>query len=324
MERIPIIRLLLLTVALISLMIGCGGDKGTETSKDNEKKGDQGSGAQGSGEKAGDLATFLSGKQISFSVRDPEAPVEVPEQTMLVQFDADGTLTIGTVLKGKAVAVTDNKPPFKVDGLKVTMPDPFKKGEISMTFSSANPKAGDKFTIHEPGNPQAGEKTISAIEKAGKLEMMALPANPEPGDPDPEGIDGNPAFGIGPNGGVAKSKHPSFMAHNWKTDQFSRGPKHIAAFGKDGTLTITPDKGKPAKGTWEVAGAVITLTYPNAETGKEQSLKYRFLFGGSEVESSDGGVEKFETLNLVPELGKNHPGISYQRPLPSDGGRSKK
>ena len=58
--------------------------------------------------------------------------------------------------------------------------------------------------------------------------------------------------------------------------------KQTATFDKTGALTITPKKGKPIKGTWAVAGAQITLTYPNPETGKEQAMVYKFTFGGSE------------------------------------------
>jgi hypothetical protein len=313
-------------LAIFGLLLGCGGDK------DTKEESGGGSGAQGGGEKATDLAKFLPGKRISFTVREPDDPPEVQDNiatsTMLAQFELDGTITMGAVFEGKTLAVTDKKLTFKVDGLKVTLPNPFEEGEATMSFSSANPKVGDKFTIGETGGPKGMEATISAIEKGGKLELMAMPqtgfGQPEPGEPNPEAIggagggiigpDGAPAFGMGPNGEFAKSKHPAFMAHTWEPDRFSRNPTQPAIFGKDGTLTIRLVNGKTAKGTWEVAGPVVTLTYPNAKTGKEQSLKYRFLFGGMEIESSDG-VEKFETLNLVPAPGQKHPKIDYQRPV---------
>ena len=242
---------------------------------------------------------------------------------MLFQFETDETITMGVVANGKPVAFTGKKPTFKVDGLKVIMSSPAKKGDATITFTSASPKVGDKIVFWEPGEKKDEETTISAIEKAGKLEPMASLANPEPAQPNPEGL-GGPAFGIGPNGESAKSKHPTFMVHTWNTAPFSRGAKHTAVFGKDGTLTITPAKGKPAKGTWEVAGPVVTLTYPNAETGKVQSLKYRFLFGGEEIEGDDGKSEVFECLYLMPKPGEDHLGISYQRPLPSDDGGTAK
>ncbi len=299
-------------LAIFGLMLGCGGDE------DSKEESGDGSGAQGGGEKATDLAKFLPGKRISFTVVNPEAPPKFRETTMLVQFELDGTFTVGTVDDGKAVAIPGpvEKLSFKVDGLKVTMPDPFSKGESSMTFSSANPKVGDKFTIREPGDSQGEEITISAIEKAGKLEMMALPANPGPGEPEPEGIGGGPAFGMGPNGEFAKSKHPAFIAHTWKTDPFSRGTKHSATFGKEGVLTITPEKGKPLKGTWEVAGPRITLAYPDPETGKEKALEYRFLFGGGESEGADGKTIEIESL-ILKGAGNNKSSIVYERPLPT-------
>ena len=174
-----------------------------------------------------------------------------------------------------------------------------------MSFSSANPKVGDKFTIGETGEPKGMEATISAIEKAGKLELMAMPqqgfGEPEgPGGPDPEGFGGGPAFGIGPNGEFAKSKHPAFIAHTWKSDLFmSKGvEQQTATFGKAGALTITFDKGKPVKGKWEVAGPQITLTYPDPETGKDKAMVYRFFFGGAETTDDDGKTIATENLFL--------------------------
>ena len=294
-------------------MLGCGGDKDTKEASTGDSGANAG-GEQGGEEMAAGLATFLHGKRITFSVRGPDDPPEVQgniaTSTMLAQFELDGTVTMGAVFGGKTLAVTDKKLTFKVEGLKVTLPNPFDKGEATMSFSSANPKVGDKFTIGETGEPKGGEATISAIEKGGKLELMAMP-NGEAGS-GIIGPDGAPAFGIGPNGEFAKSKHPAFMAHTWEPDRFSRNPTQPAIFGKDGTLTIRLANGKTTKGTWEVAGPVVTLTYPNAKTGKEQSLKYRFLFGGMEIEGSDA-IEKFETLSLVPAPGQKHPKIDYQR-----------
>ena len=316
-------------LAIFGLLLGCGGDKDTKEASTGGSGAQEGggSGAQGGGEKATDLAKFLPGKRISFTVHDPEAPPEFQKQTMLVQFELDGTLTLGTVLNGKAVAIPgEKKTEFNVDGLKVTAPDPFNEGDASITFSSSNPKVGDKIILQDPSEPKGEEVTIIAIGKAGKLELMAQFGfgQPEPGEPNPEAIggagggiigpDGAPAFGMGPNGEFSKSTHPAFMAHTWEPDRFSRNPTQPTIFGKDGTLTIRLVNGKTAKGTWEVAGPVVTLTYPNAKTGKEQSLKYRFLFGGMEIESSDG-VEKFETLSLVPAPGQKHPKIDYQRPV---------
>ena len=263
-------------LAIFGLLLGCGSDKdakeesgggsgalegGGSGAQEGGGSGDQGdgsSGAQGGGEKATGLAKFLSGKRIACSFRPPGAPPEVPEMTMLIQFESDGTITMGTMADGKAVATTDKKPVFKVDGLKVTLSDPSKNGDATMTFSSANPKVGDKITFRDLADPKGDEIAISAIEKAGKLEMMALPENPGSGEPEPEGFGGGPAFGMGPNGEFAKSKHPAFITHTWKSDPFmSKGvEQQTATFGKAGVLTITFDKGKPVKG-WDLAAGLL-------------------------------------------------------------------
>ena len=96
--------------------------------------------------------------------------------------------------------------------------------------------------------------TISKIEEAGPLKKMDFGIPGEPDGLDPEGIDVGAAFGLGPNGEFAKSKHPAFIAHTWKTGPFSKGVKQTATFDKTGALTITLDTGKPIKGTWEVSG----------------------------------------------------------------------
>lgn len=313
-----IIKQFLPVLAVAGWVLGCGDDKGS-----GNPGGDTNSTTGSGADKQTTLAEFLPGKRIAFSLPTPNGPPGQIEAMMLFQFETDGTFTMGVVANGKPVAFTDKKPTFKVDGLKVIMSSPANKGDATITFTSASPKVGDKIVLWEPGEKKDEETTISAIEKAGKLDLMASPANPEPAQPDPKGF-GGPAFGIGPNGESAKSKHPAFMVHTWNTDPFSRGAKHSAVFGKDGTLTIMPAKGKPAKGTWEVAGPVVTLTYLNAETSKEQSLKYRFLFGGLEIEGDDGKSEVFECLELIPPPGEKHPNISYQRPLSGDGNGSEK
>ncbi len=303
MKTKRILKPFLPALAIIGLLLGCGGDKGTETPEGGDKKG---GGEQGGGEKAASLATFLPGKRITFTLSDdpPEEDVIMASSKMLAQFELDGTLKMATVFQGKTLAVTDKKLTFKVDGLKVTLPNPFEEGEAILSFSSANPKVGDKFSIVDPSEPKGMEATISTIEKAGKLELMAMP---EQGFAVP--------FGVGPNGERSDSKHPAFMVHTWEPDRFARNPAPPAIFGKDGALKVPQANGKIAQGTWEVAGPVVTLTYPNAKTGKEQSLKYRFWFGEAKVEGLNGeDIKKFETLNLMP-AGGNHPKISYWRLL---------
>ena len=153
--------------------------------------------------------------------------------------------------------------------------------------------------------PPKGEGNISAKPKNEEVTV----------EPNPKGIDGGPSIGVGPAGESANSKHPSFIAHTWKTGPFSKGVKQTATFDKTGALTITLDKGKPIKGTWEVAGPQITLTYPDPATGKEQALKYRFLFGGSELIGDDGKVTEKTEMLMLEGVGKNKTSIAFERTI---------
>jgi hypothetical protein len=57
---------LLILLPVIGLLLGCGGDKGTEKPAGDDKKGGSSAGAQGSGEKPPDLKSYLTGKRIVF------------------------------------------------------------------------------------------------------------------------------------------------------------------------------------------------------------------------------------------------------------------
>jgi len=57
---------LLILLPVIGLLLGCGGDKGTEKSAGDDKNGGSSAGAQGSGEKPPDLKSYLTGKRIVF------------------------------------------------------------------------------------------------------------------------------------------------------------------------------------------------------------------------------------------------------------------
>ena len=345
-------RQLLLALALIGLMIGCGGNKDTEekpgeTGKGAEEKSAEGGDAKGNGNqsaakkpeaKKADLAASLSGKRIVFSVSGEGAPP--PSTQLLFQFETDGTFNGGMVQNGKAMGKTDGSLAYKVNDLKVSI---LKNGadDGTIIFSTPSLKKGDEFIFEPKGRTFSG--TISKIEKAGPLAKTdfgpatkvpttvegpeVAPSPPEedptqpkddeeedPGGPDGPGGLGGPAFGIGPNGEFAKSKHPAFIAHTWKTGPFSKGVKQTATFDKTGALTITLDKGKPIKGTWEVAGPQITLTYPDPATGKEQALKYRFLFGGGESEGANGKTIEIESL-ILKGVGNNKTSVLYERPL---------
>ena len=65
-------------MAVIGLLLGCGGDKGTETPKGDDKKGGGASGGQGSAHTKLTLAEFLPNKRIYVEVemRDGEGEAE--------------------------------------------------------------------------------------------------------------------------------------------------------------------------------------------------------------------------------------------------------
>jgi len=252
-------------------------------------------------------------------------PQKVFKAQFVMQFEKDGKCYAGMIVGGKIMGFDkDDGTTYKVSGpKKVTI---YRDGKVDggITFPTAHPKKGDKIKFDERAvQPEA---TITKIEDARPMESGLGGGSedvPElddpsgefgPGGPAPEGFGGGPAFGIGPNGEFSKSKHPAFIAHTWKTDPFSRGTKHSATFGKEGVLTITPEKGKPLKGTWEVAGPQITLTYPDPATGKEQALKYRFLFGGGESEGDNGKTIEIESL-ILKGVGNNKTSVVYERPL---------
>ena len=267
------------------------------------------------------MATFLPGKRIVVQMPKPSgtppkapAPNEaqaVPGQQMLFQFEEDGTFSAGIALNSQAFGEPGEKPTYKVADLRVTILKNGKKGG-GITFQSPSPKKGDMVSLDvgpldEKERDRKMTATISSIEKASALKSWPLGG--------PEGIDGGPAIGVGPAEESSNSKHPAFIAHTWKSGPFSKGVKQTATFDKTGALTITLDKGKPIKGTWEVAGPQITLTYPDPATGKEQALKYRFLFGGSELIGDDGKVTEKTEMLMLEGVGKNKTSIAFERPI---------
>ena len=241
-------------------------------------------------------------------------PQKVFKAQFVMQFEKDGKCSAGMIVGGKIWGLDeDDGTTYKVSGpKKVTI---YKDGKVNggITFPTAHPKKGDKIKFDERGGNIMSNATITKIEDASP--MASGPGGGGEDVPDPEGIDGVAAFGLGPNGEFAKSKHPAFIAHTWKTGPFSKGVKQTATFDKTGALTITLDKGKPIKGTWEVAGPQITLIYPDPATGKEQALKYRFLFGGSELIGDDGKVTEKTEMLMLEGVGKNKTSIAFERTL---------
>ena len=161
-------RQLLLALAVIGLMIGCGGNKDTEekpgqTGKGTEEKSGEGGDAKGSGNQSAakkpevkkvDLATSLSGKRI------------VLKMPSLKELEAQG----------------------------VESPEP--------KVEPGEPKdAGG-------GTPQKMTVTISKIEEAGPLKKMDFGIPGEPDGLDPEGIDGGGGLRAGAKRGICEIKTP--------------------------------------------------------------------------------------------------------------------
>ena len=114
----------------------------------------------------------------------------------------------------------------------------------------------------------------------------------------------------------ASAKHPSHIAHTWKSEPFmSKGLKQSITFGGTGELAITPEKGKAIKGTWEVEGNKMTLVYPDPLSGKKQTLKYEITLGGGEEQNeATGQIEKTVDMYLKRE-GETRTSIVYVRPV---------
>ena len=161
--------------------MGCGGDKHTkETSAstakngDSDKQEDDSSGkqeddssgkqegdssvAQGDGEKAADLAKFLSGKRLY---------VDMGSRQAVLQFEKDGKFDVGVDIGGKIMSVEDGLT-YKVSGpMKVTT---YKKGKEDggVTFPTAHPKKGDKIKFGP-----AAKQMDATITKFGDTSPMA-------------------------------------------------------------------------------------------------------------------------------------------------------
>ena len=179
-------------IAVIGLLLGCGGDKDTKeasTSGSGAKEGDGsgaqagggsgdqgngssgaqeggssgaqeggGSGAQGGGEKATALAKFLSGKRLY---------VDMGSRQAVLQFEKDGKFDVGVDIGGKVMSVEDGLT-YKVSGpMKVTT---YKKGKEDggVTFPTAHPKKGDKIKFGP-----AARQMDATITKFGDTSPMA-------------------------------------------------------------------------------------------------------------------------------------------------------
>ena len=191
---------LLLTTIAAALLVGCG-PSATDTGKTD---------VQSTGKKQeAELATFLPGKRIYFRMPmpgDPGVPIEPAEPEpklfsdepkvepgkkptppeIVWQFEKDGTIAMGVFLDGVVEFFDDEEMSYKVNGLDVVGFEDGKE-EGGMTFTTANPKKGDKVLMGEKGQEKA-PVTITRIEEASSLSPVvktlsqppASTAKPEP------------------------------------------------------------------------------------------------------------------------------------------------
>ena len=190
---------LLITIAAV-VLVGCG-ESATDTGKTD---------VQSTGKKQeAELATFLPGKRIYFRMPmpgDPGVPIELAEPEpklfsdepdvepgkkptppeIVWQFEKDGTIAMGVFLDGEVEFFDDEEMSYKVNGLDVVGFEDGKE-EGGMTFTTANPKKGDKVLMGEKGQEKA-PVTITRIEEASSLSPVvktlsqppASTAKPEP------------------------------------------------------------------------------------------------------------------------------------------------
>ncbi|SVA60656.1 uncharacterized protein METZ01_LOCUS113510, partial [marine metagenome] len=192
-------NILLTTIAAV-LLVGRG-ESATDTGKTD---------VQSTGEKQeAELATFLPGKRIYFRMPmpgDPGVPIEPAEPEpklfsdepdvepgkkptppeIVWQFEKDGTIAMGVFLDGEVEFFDDEEMSYKVNGLDVVGFEDGKE-EGGMTFTTANPKKGDKVLMGEKGQEKV-PVTITRIEEASSLSPVvktlsqppASTAKPEP------------------------------------------------------------------------------------------------------------------------------------------------
>jgi len=189
-------HIIIATIAAV-LLVGRG-ESATDTGKTDE---------QSTGEKQeGELAAFLPGKRIYFRIPipgDPGDPTE-PEPKLFPdepevepgkkstppeivwQFEKDGTITMGVFSDGEVEFFEEQKMSYKVNDLDVVGFEDGKE-EGGMTFTTANPKKGDKVLMGEKGQEKV-PVTITRIEEASSLSPVvktlsqppASTAKPEP------------------------------------------------------------------------------------------------------------------------------------------------
>ena len=191
------LKQLLSALALIGLMMGCGGKTSPENKpskalgnksakpkpENNTSKGEGNQSAKAKPENnKADLAAYLLGKRIVVEMpMPPGTPPDAPRQEVLFQLEENGAVNVGIMVSGIAVKTQiEYKKTYKVAGLKLVILRDGKEDGVIM-FSSANPKKGDNIILQQTGAAATQAMSISRIEKAGALK------SPPPDGPAPKG-----------------------------------------------------------------------------------------------------------------------------------------
>ena len=187
-------------IAVIGLLLGCGGDKDTKEASTNGSgakegdgsgaqeggsSGDQGNGSSGAqeGGGSGDQGNGSSGAQEGGSsgaqgggekatalakfISGKRLYVDMGSRQAVLQFEKDGKFDVGVDIGGKIMSVEDGLT-YKVSGpMKVTT---YKKGKEDggVTFPTAHPKKGDKIKFGP-----AAKQMDATITKFGDTIPMA-------------------------------------------------------------------------------------------------------------------------------------------------------
>ena len=163
------LNLSLLSLMLIGVLIGCGGDK-TPESAPEDGNGTGTSEAQGSENKETTLVEYLPGKRIL--VNPPEGVLtddDEQDQQAIFQFENNGSISTGALYRGQVVGF-DDPTTYEIKGLTVSLKG---EGEAAlMVFESENPQKGGRIMVKNNESSVVMTATIFAIEKAGELKAV--------------------------------------------------------------------------------------------------------------------------------------------------------
>ena len=138
------LNLSLFPLVLIVALIGCGGDKNSESAP-VDGNGTGATEAKGSENKETTLAEYLPGKRIL--VNPPEGVLtddDEQDQQAIFQFEHNGSFSTGTLYRGQAVGF-DDPTTYEIKGLTVSLKG--EGNEALIVFESEKPQKGEAITV---------------------------------------------------------------------------------------------------------------------------------------------------------------------------------